>query len=92
MDGDTAAVGEVDNGNVAITNTHAPTTPETPSSDEPTTPSQSNKKSDKEQDKNIIAALLPSTGSRSGLGLTILGLVLVIVLLAGLVYHKVKKA
>jgi len=92
VDGYTATVGEVDNGNVTITNTHTPTTPETPSSDEPTTPSQSNKKSDKEQDKNIIAALLPSTGSRSGLGLTILGLVLVIVLLAGLVYHKVKKA
>ncbi|WP_431770758.1 Cna B-type domain-containing protein [Streptococcus gallolyticus] len=92
VDGYTATVGEVDNGNVTITNTHTPTTPETPSSDEPTTPSQSNKKSDKEQDKNIIAALLPSTGSRSGLGLTILGLVLVIALLAGLVYHKVKKA
>ncbi|OAV83740.1 hypothetical protein BA718_02755 [Streptococcus gallolyticus subsp. gallolyticus] len=92
VDGYTATVGEVENGNVTITNTHTPTTPETPSSDEPTTPSQSNKKSDKEQDKNIIAALLPSTGSRSGLGLTILGLVLVIALLAGLVYHKVKKA
>ena len=92
VDGYTATVGEVENGNVTITNTHTPTTPETPSSDEPTTPSQSNKKSDKEQDKNIIAALLPSTGSRSGLGLTILGLVLVIALLVGLVYHKVKKA
>ena len=92
VDGYTATVGEVENGNVTITNTHTPTTPETPSSDEPTTPSQSNKKSDKEQDKNIIAALLPSTGSRSGLGLTILGLVLVIALLAGFVYHKVKKA
>ncbi|MCY7155676.1 Cna B-type domain-containing protein, partial [Streptococcus gallolyticus subsp. gallolyticus] len=92
VDGYTATVGEVENGNVTITNTHTPTTPETPSSDEPTTPNQSNKKSDKEQDKNIIAALLPSTGSRSGLGLTILGLVLVIALLAGLVYHKVKKA
>ncbi|WP_326845328.1 Cna B-type domain-containing protein [Streptococcus gallolyticus] len=92
VEGYTATVGDVENGNVTITNTHTPTTPDKPSSDEPTTPSQSNKKSDKEQDKNIIAALLPSTGSRSGLELTILGLVLVIALLAGLVYHKVKKA
>lgn len=92
VEGYTATVGDVKNGNVTITNSHTPTTPENPSSDEPTTPSQSNKKSNKEQDKNIIAALLPSTGSRSGLKLTILGLVLVIALLAGLVYHKVKKA
>ncbi|SEM15175.1 LPXTG-motif cell wall anchor domain-containing protein, partial [Streptococcus gallolyticus] len=92
VEGYTATVGDVENGNVTITNTHTPTTPDKPSSDDPTTPSQSGKKSDKEQDKGIIAALLPSTGSRSGLGLTILGLVLVIALLAGLVYHKVKKA
>ena len=81
VEGYKATVSEIENGNVTITNTHTPTTP-----------SQSGKKSDKEQKKNIIAALLPSTGSRSGLGLTILGLVLVIALLAGVVYHKVKKA
>jgi len=92
IDGYTATVGEIENGNVTITNTHTPTTPDKPSSDNPTTPSQSGKKSDKEQKQNIIAALLPSTGSRSGLGLTILGLVLVMAILAGLVYHKVKKA
>ena len=82
-------------GNFTVTNTHTVKTPPsnestTPSQSTPT-PSQSNKKSDKEQDKNIIAVLLPLTGSHSGLGLTILGLVLLIALLAGLVYHKVKK-
>ena len=83
-------------GNFTVTNTHTVKTPPsnestTPSQSTPT-PSQSNKKSDKEQEKNIIAVLLPLTGSHSGLGLTILGLVLLIALLAGLAYHKVKKA
>nr|WP_051764117.1 Cna B-type domain-containing protein [Streptococcus gallolyticus] len=45
VEGYTATVGDVENGNVTITNTHTPTTPDKPSSDEPTTPSQSNKKS-----------------------------------------------
>ncbi|CDO17335.1 TQXA domain protein [Streptococcus gallolyticus] len=88
VEGYTATVGDVKNGNVTITNSHTPTTPE---DDEPTTPSQSDKKTDK-QSKEKKSGLLPSTGSRSGLGLTILGLLIVVAIVAGFVYHKIKKA
>ena len=89
IDGYTATVGDVENGNVTITNTHTPTTPDKPSSDEPTTPSQSGKKSNKK--KNIITALLPSTGDSDGFGLSILGVTIIVVIIAGFVYYKVRK-
>ena len=89
IDGYTATVGAVENGNVTITNTHTPTTPDKPSSDEPTTPSQSGKKSNKK--KNIITALLPSTGDSDGFGLSILGVTIIVVIIAGFVYYKVRK-
>ncbi len=78
--GYTATVGEVENGNVTITNTHTPTTP-----------GQSDNKSDKKQDKNIIAALLPSTGDSDGFVLSIIGITIIIVIIAVFVYSKVKK-
>ena len=89
IDGYTATVSDVENGNVSITNTHTPTTPDKPSSDEPTTPSQSGKKSNKK--KNIITALLPSTGDSDGFGLSILGVTIIVVIIAGFVYYKVRK-
>ncbi len=89
IDGYTATVSDVENGNVTITNTHTPTTPDKPSSDEPTTPSQSGKKSNKK--KNIITALLPSTGDSDGFGLSILGATIIVVIIAGFVYYKVRK-
>ncbi|SUN56394.1 cell wall surface anchor family protein [Streptococcus equinus] len=66
--------------NVTITNTHTPTTP-----------GQSDNKSDKKQDKNIIAALLPSTGDSDGFVLSIIGITIIVVNIAVFVYSKVKK-
>lgn len=80
IEGYTATVGEVENGNVTITNTHTPTTP-----------GQSDNKSDKKQDKNIIAALLPSTGDSDGFVLSIIGITIIVVIIAVFVYSKVKK-
>lgn len=80
IEGYTATVGEVENGNVIITNTHTPTTP-----------GQSDNKSDKKQDKNIIAALLPSTGDSDGFVLSIIGITIIVVIIAVFVYSKVKK-
>lgn len=80
IEGYTATVGEVENGNVTITNTHTPTTP-----------GQSDNKSDKKQDKNIIVALLPSTGDSDGFVLSIIGITIIVVIIAVFVYSKVKK-
>ena len=82
VEGYTATVGDIDNGNVTITNSHTPTTPE-----EPTTPSKPNKKSDK-QSKDKKSGLLPSTGDSDGFGLSILGVTIIVTLIAGFVYYR----
>lgn len=74
VDGYTTTVGNVENGNVTITNTHTPKKPTTPTK-------SSNKKS----------GFLPSSGSRSGIVLSILGAIIVVGALAGLAYYKVNK-
>ncbi|BDD43488.1 Cna B-type domain-containing protein [Streptococcus ruminantium] len=68
VDGYTASVGKVENGNVTITNTYKPTTPP----------------------KKKKSTPLPSTGSLSGLGLTLVGLALAATISARAIYRKRK--
>ena len=68
-----------------------PTTPQsnTPTTDDPANPSSdSDKQSEKKQEKK---SLLPSTGDSSGLGLTLLGLAIILFVIFGFIY-KAKKA
>ncbi|AQP41303.1 cell wall surface anchor family protein,putative [Streptococcus gallolyticus subsp. gallolyticus DSM 16831] len=68
-----------------VTNTHTPTTPTTPKSDKPNSPSSNQKNKPKQ------SSLLPATGDKGDLTLTILGVFLIVAIISGMIYYKIRK-
>ncbi|KXU09182.1 Cna B-type domain-containing protein [Streptococcus gallolyticus] len=76
-----------------IINTHEPEkTPNTPPSEQNSTSSTSESSSNKQSTKKKKSKTsLPSTGDSSGLGVVIVGLIIAVLGVTGLVFHKAKK-